>query len=152
MRGILFILLSFVLLLFSCKQESREEKAKTRFEQFKSDFLEEYWSQFPESATLNGYHLHDDVLSIPDENSRKESTRFARTILEKLATVNVEWLDPAMRIDYDLIRNEMQSLIWYTDTLKPWQWQPSAYNPGALLGYMLKGRYAPLKERLGKYF
>ncbi len=137
-----------LVLIAACKKEKPETKARAFFSEFKSDFLDDYWQHFPESATLNGYHAYDSELRIPDDSSRRKTRDFALSVLEKLNSVDAGLLDPQARTDYFLIRNEMQSLLWYTDTLKPWAWQPSSYNPAALIGYMLRGRYEPLADRL----
>ncbi len=142
------LILLLIILLPACKKENPEEKARAFFKAFKSNFMDDYWRHFPESATLNGYHAYDSELRIPDDSARRETRDFAGAILEKLNAVDAGLLDPRDRSDYFLIRNEMQSQLWYSDTLKPWAWQPSYYNPGALVGYMLRGRYEPLEARL----
>ncbi len=150
MRRTTRLILLFITLILTaaCKKEKPETKARAFFSEFKSAFLDDYWLHFPESATLNGYHAYDSELRIPDDSSRSKTRHFALSVLEKLNSVDAGLLDPQARTDYFLIRNEMQSQLWYTDTLRPWAWQPSSYNPAALIGYMLRGRYEPLAERL----
>lgn len=148
MKHSIYFILIIPLLYFSCQEKQTTADVNERFNTFKYDFIESYWQQFPEHATMNGLHKYDDRLTIPDVENRNQVVGFANRKLEILQEVPVEELSDTNQIDYHLIRNELESAKWYVDSFKAWQWQPSHYNPGSLIGYMLKGRYAPLEGRL----
>ena len=52
------------------------------------------------------------------------------------------------KINYNIIQNQLQSTIWYIDTFKSQQRDPSSYNLGGECYYLLTQNYAPLTQRL----
>lgn len=122
------------------------------FMDFEKAFIADLWRLFPEWATGVGYHHYDNILTIPDAQSRKSATTFAKTYLNKLKSFNPAHLNPSYRIDYYLIKNQLESIIWSNNTKRDYQWDPSQYNLGELFATMLYEKYAPLENRLKSFY
>ena len=120
----------------------------TRFDTFKSQFIEALWRQNPEYASSQGYHKYDSLLVIPNSAQRQSDDIFAQKNMAALGTFGLDSLSPNNQIDLRLLRNELRAERWYADTLKSWQWNPASYNLGASVGDLLNGRHFPLNRRL----
>lgn len=142
-------LISMLLILGSCRQGNKVEAPSPQdFESFSHRFVEALWQQFPDWASAVGYHATDHLLTIPDASNRAADIAFCNQYLDSLKHFEIPGMDVHSATDIKLIRNKLKAIIWETDTLREWEWNPSVYNPGSSFGYMLGGTYAPLDERL----
>ena len=121
---------------------------KASFSRFKSEFIEAYWKQNPESAVAAGYYKYADRLPIPDVAERRRGLAFAAAWLQKLKAFDEASLDVQDRIDLRLIRNQLESECWDTTVFKAHQWDPSSYNVARTFGLILGTDFAPLESRL----
>lgn len=122
--------------------------AKVPFSRFKADFIEAYWKQNPEGAVGAGYYKYADRLPIPDAAERQRSLAFDAAWLKRLKGFDVASLDIQERVDYELIRNQLESERWFTTAFKSHEWDPTNYNVAGTFGLLLGTEYAPLEERL----
>ena len=122
--------------------------ADARFDQFKKQFILDFWRQNPDYASAVGFHKYDSLLVIPNEAQRRGDAAFIAKNLGALGSFGVDSLSPNNQIDLHLLTNELRSERWYADTLRSWQWNPASYNLGASVGDLLNGRYYPLARRL----
>lgn len=118
------------------------------FSSFKDRFLTAFWEQNPGWATYVGYHRHDSLLVIPNEENRTAKLAFCRSYLDSLKQFDQSRLSKAELTDLQMMQNQLESTIWYSETFKEYEWNPSAYNVGTAFGIILNGKYAPLEERL----
>lgn len=121
---------------------------KADFKAFKDQFILDFWKQNPGWASYQGFHDYDSVLVVPNEESRTAEVAFCNAYLDSLKQFNQEELSQAELTDFIMIRDQLQSTIWYTQTFKSYEWNPSNYNIGGAFGIMINGKYAPLDERL----
>mgnify|MGYP003350811285 CR=1 FL=1 len=83
MKKIIFPVI--IIFLFSCGSHTQQPaEANKTFDGFKEHFVEALWKQYPEWASYNGYYNYDSVLTVPDENHRKEELAFAEAWLDSL--------------------------------------------------------------------
>src|SRR6185437_12760772 len=61
-------------------------------------------------------------------------------------------LADANKIDYHIMQNEMESVEWRIQQLRPFQWDPSSYNVIGTFAYILSEHYAPLAKRLRNFY
>lgn len=118
------------------------------FSAFKDRFILEFWKMNPGWASHLGFHEHDSVLIIPNEESRKAELLFCRTYLDSLSKFDQTAMSKADLTDWRMIKNQLESTIWYTEEFKGYEWNPSSYNVGSTFGVMINGKYAPLEDRL----
>lgn len=118
------------------------------FDAFKNNFIKVFMKQFPQYALYSGLHDYDTFLGIPDAKSRKSDINFAENYLKKLKQFSLSQLNDLNKIDYHLIENQLNQIIWSINELKDWQWNPSAYNVGDQFAMILAGQNASLDKRL----
>ncbi len=118
------------------------------FAAFEQNFIDAYWKQNPSSAIYAGYGKYYDSLKIPDSTAFAGDDAFAKKYLDSLETFSFDALSPSSKIDYRMLQNQFHSTIWYNDTFKIQEWDPSGYNIGGECSEIITKNYAPLNERL----
>jgi len=143
----------FVVLVFAgCNSANKNNSPNTNadgaFNHFQPRFLDTYWKENPSAAVFAGYGKYYDQLVIPDSAAFAGIVNFSRQWLDSLHSYSYSDLSDDNQINYNIIRNQLQSTIWYIDTFKSQHWDPSSYNLGGECYYILTKNYAPLTERL----
>lgn len=144
--------LSLTALVFSgCqseKSETKNENGNSNFNTFKERFVLSLWKQYPEWATSQGFHSYDSLLSIPDEAERKSESQFATHYLDSLHAFQLDQLDAVNKTDFYLIENQLNATLFYINSLKSYEWNPSSYNISGIVAEMLAGNYDNLNNRV----
>lgn len=149
------LVLSSITILASCSSSVDQKysaKMNPTFQKYEDSFLTHFWMQEPEWATQVGYHQYDSVLTIPNEGSRALYIEFANRQLDSLQKFKLTDLNLSQQIDYHIIKNQLESKKWELTTEKPYEWNPSVYNVGNLIAFMLSENYEPLDKRLEAIF
>lgn len=143
------------LLFFACacnntavKNAAAGKGVDAAFETFKQRFMDAYWRANPQGAVYIGYGKYYDSLKIPDSASFAGDVAFAKSYTDSLRGFDYDGLSDNNKIDYKILDNQFASAIWYVDTFKQQQWDPSGYNIGGECYEILTRNYAPLNERL----
>lgn len=144
MRYCAFFIVS--VLFISCR-ENKQTKLQD-FKAFEDRFMLAFWKQNPGWASYVGFHEHDSVLVIPNEESRSAEIAFCRAYLDSLKQFDLTKLSRSEQTDLLMIQNQLESTIWYAEVFKAHEWNPSSYNVGGAFGIMINGKYAPLDDRL----
>jgi uncharacterized protein (DUF885 family) len=117
-----------------------------QFEALARSWLSDWFRLNPVSATQVGSHIVDgeiEDLSVKGRTAAVELARRTQTALEAIDTAS---LSRENQIDDAILRNQLKSDIWSTETLQSWAWDPQVY--GQLAGgsiYTLMAReFAPL--------
>ena len=84
-----------------------------RFDKFKDQFLDEFWSFSPDWATYVGYYKYDDKLIVPDDAARSRERVYIQDTLTALAGFEESSLSVGNATDLALIRNQLESGLWY---------------------------------------
>ncbi len=141
-----------VLTLSACTTMSDSKKntlsSDQKFDKFEDVFLDEFWSLAPGWGTYVGYYKYDDQLPIPNEAQRAKERVFMQRTLAQLDELDQAKLSVENATDYELIKNQLESGLWYLDEFKEYQWNPSQYNVANIFGLILSTEYKPLDERL----
>jgi len=145
--------LYFIILLASCNRLTDQKNTNPQnedalFNTFQPRFLDAYWKENPSASIFAGYGKYYDQLVIPDSNSFMHAVVFSKQWLDSLHAFAYNNLSDDNKINYSIIQNQLQSTIWYTDTFKYQQKDPSSYNLGGECYYLLTRNYAPLTQRL----
>jgi len=104
----------------------------------------------PVTATTIGDHRHDSELDDLSADGVRRSLEFSRSILVDLDKVDRAALSRENQVDYGILRNQVRSDVWSSETLQSWAWDPTFYSQlagGALYGLMAR-EFAPLPDRL----
>jgi uncharacterized protein (DUF885 family) len=155
MRNISISIILFTLLYLSACQPETVNKPNNesgvsqdaQFEAFRDRFVEALWQQYPEWAASQGYYKYADRLEIPNEAGKQKTLNFARQYLDSLAHFNGK-LSDNNQTDRLMIRNQLESTIWYSNEFKSDEWNPSNYNVAGTFNTLLEANYAPIEKRL----
>jgi len=123
-----------------------------KFSVYKTQFMDRFWRLNPEWATSVGYHLYDSILIVPNAAQREIELTFYKQQLDKLNEFSLDSLNDLNKIDYKILKNELDKYIWYTTDLKSYEWNPSVYNIGEPFNYVLSENYAPLSKRINSFY
>lgn len=125
-----------------------DSTAIAQFQEYKNNFLEEYWTLHPQMATEVGHHKNDKSLAILDSNYFASQNNFIKKHLDSLNVIDTFQLSYEDYMDYRIIRHELQRIDWNTNTFKEYEWNPSVYNVTGAIAFMVTENYAPLNQRL----
>ena len=153
MKKILFPILSLLLLL-SCNKNTKKTEVvnlNEKFENYKTSFVDTLWSVYPDWAAQVGYHKLDSVLVVSDSVFKKRQLDFAHSQLDSLQKYPLENLSDSNIIDYYIVKNQLQSIIFNIDKLKSNEWNPSEYNVCGAFASILNGKYDSLESRLHSF-
>ncbi|WP_299266141.1 DUF885 domain-containing protein [uncultured Psychrosphaera sp.] len=122
--------------------------ANKAFSQFSESFIEQFWQLNPGYGVYVGFYKYDDVLPIPNAETKQRDLAFYQQQLAMLNAINPELLSPSNASDFYILKNQLESGIWSSNELKSGQWNPSNYNVAGVFGVILNTDYKPLNERL----
>ena len=121
------------------------------FQSLASNYIDKYLEVNPEQATQLGDHRFDDRLTDYSADAiAKELTR-QKEFREKLNSLGDEsQLGEANRIDFQILRDNVDYQIFQLEELKEWEWNPLVYNQSLADSiYLLVARdFAPAEKRI----
>jgi uncharacterized protein (DUF885 family) len=154
---------SICLALVACAPQSARHDAATdppakaatvsadqKFADLSRRWLDGAMTISPVTATTIGDHRHDSELDDLSAGGVRRSLEFSRSILVDLDKVDRTVLSRENQVDYGILRNQVRSDVWSSETLQSWAWDPTFYSQlagGALYGLMAR-EFAPLPDRL----
>lgn len=134
----------------SCKSDKKETNDNTdaNFASFETKFLDAYWKQYPSGSIAQGYGKYYDKLVVPNAATFADNVNFSKKWLADLATLDYDQLSDNNKISSNIIKNQLESDIWYTTVFKQQEWDASIYNISGSCDYIVNQPYAQLDERL----
>jgi uncharacterized protein (DUF885 family) len=144
------LFLCFTALTMACQTQQKQNvtDANQIFAVVESEFLDTYWKQYPAASIQQGYGKYYDRLVIPDSATFAGNIAYSRQWLDSLNKLPYDQLGDNNKISVDIIRNQLESDIWYQSVFKQQQWDPSIYNISFACDYIINQPYAPLNQRL----
>ena len=130
------------------RQSAADTAVNEKFKSYEGRFIQQLWKENPEWATQVGFHQYDSLLTIPDANTRKLRMEFSKRHLDSLKSFDLSTLNLSQQTDYHLIQNYLESNVWSIEKERAYEWNPSSYNVGGTIAFMLAENYAPLSTRL----
>jgi len=152
------LLLSLYVAAFSaCKKDSQSAPALTAkddaaFAIYEEHFLEDFWKQNPDWATVSGYHKYDSLLLVPSDVNRKKDIQFVKVQMDSLSRFQVNDLSAANKMDHRMMQNQLESIQWNLEQLREYEWNPASYNVISTFAYILNEHYSPLEKRLRNFY
>jgi len=148
-----FITLMGAMLLASCgNQDQNTEKTTVnkdvQFDQFKERFVNALWKQYPSWASSVGFHNYDSVLTIPNNIEKEASLLFSQKYLDSLQSFDLNALSANNKTDFYLIKNNLESNIWYAKEFDSGSWNPAEYNIGGSFSEILNTNQYAIEDRL----
>lgn len=118
------------------------------FETYKTDLIIRFLDRNPEWSIYAGRYDNAATLTVPDEARRAGDLDWTEAELAALDGFDPAALEPGNRTDYALIRNRLESSLWYQTEFRGGEWNPSYYNIAGPIALLLNTDYAPEDERL----
>ncbi len=136
--------------IVSCatKPKTTVDNTDQKFSSFENRFLDAYWKEYPSAAVFVGYGKYYDNLVIPDNAAVAHSISFSKQWIDSLNAVHFDKLSDNNKISFNIIKNQLESDIWYRSVFKQQEWDASMYNLSGECDYIINQPYASLDERL----
>ncbi|MBP6532869.1 MAG: DUF885 family protein, partial [Bacteroidia bacterium] len=139
-----------IILGFGCsspKPKSNDDADKS-FATFEDNFLDAYWKQHPAGSIFAGYGKYYDELVIPNGESFAKTVAFSQLWIDSLNKIDISGLSDNNKISLKIIKNQLESDIWYLNVFKVQEWDASVYNVAGECDYIINQPYAALDIRL----
>jgi uncharacterized protein (DUF885 family) len=124
------------------------DDADSAFEALAGATLDGLLERWPERATEEGDHRHDDRLTVGTAAYHAEAIRWAGEQLAGLGAIDAGRLSQQNRVDAQILANQLARLRFDMDVLREYQWNPMLANPGRAIYLLLARDFAPLPDRL----
>ena len=131
--------------MVSCTARPDADRA---FVQLANQYIEAMLKLSPEYATNLGDHRYDHRLNDYRLWGFRARLQLSRHYLDALKSIDVHQLSTTNRIDYQILRHHLRSVIFQLDTLREYEWNPLIYNIGGAIYALLAREFAPLADRL----
>jgi uncharacterized protein (DUF885 family) len=122
-----------------------------QFQKLASDYIEKYLEANPEQATQLGDHRFDDRVTDYSADAIAKELARQRQFRDKLNSLGDQsQLNETNRIDFQILRDNVDYQIFQLEELKEWEWNPLVYNQSlADAIYLLVARdFAPAEKRV----
>ncbi|MEZ4883560.1 MAG: DUF885 domain-containing protein [Chitinophagales bacterium] len=123
------------------------------FEEYKDYFFKTYWSLNPEYAAYLGLSDYDTQMTILGQSERESSEKTYLQLLKELqALEGIRQFSNEDKTDYALIKNELESALWYSQTFRSFEWNPSVYNIGGSFDRLVSDDEISASKRIAKLY
>jgi uncharacterized protein (DUF885 family) len=102
----------------------------------------------PVTAHHAGDHRFDHRLPDLSTDAVAADVAMLRDAAHALSQVDIDALDPADRVDHEILSSIVDGGIFNRADLREHEWNPLRHNPGPLLQGLMARPFAPLEERL----
>ncbi len=146
-----FIALIGAALMAACSNQNSEKNKLNiddQFNQFKERFVTALWKQYPSWASSVGFHDYDSILTIPNSIEKEATLLFSQKYLDSLQSFDLNALSANNKTDFYLIKNNLESTIWYTKEFDSGSWNPAEYNIGGSFSEILNTNQYAIEDRL----
>jgi uncharacterized protein (DUF885 family) len=119
------------------------------FPHFVDDYLAYLHEVHPSSASLDGVHLHDDLLEDLSKAAIDAHVRALAGFSRRLHQIDAEHLSPIDKVDHGILTANIEGRMYDLEQVRTWERNPQPY--AELIGSGLAGQalfaYAPEPER-----
>ena len=119
------------------------------FPHFVDDYLAYLYEVCPTQATLDGTHLHDDLLEDLSRTAIDAHVRALSGFGRRLHQIDPATLSPTERIEHPVVASNIEARMFEFEEVRTWERNPQIYAD--LIGTSLAGQalfaYAPEAER-----
>lgn len=123
--------------------------ASEPFPHFVDDYLAYLHEVFPSNASLDGVHLHDDLLEDLSRPALDGHLRALAGFSRRLHQIDAALLSPTDRVDHKILAADVESRMFDLEQLRSWDRSPKPYAEiiGTSLATQALFSYAPEPER-----
>jgi uncharacterized protein (DUF885 family) len=119
------------------------------FPHFVDDYLAYLYEVFPTQASLDGVHLHDDLLEDLSRSAIDTHVRALAGFSRRLHQIDPALLPPTERIEHPIVGANIEGRMFEFETIRTWERNPQVYADaiGTSLASQALFNYAPVPER-----
>jgi len=119
------------------------------FPHFVDDYLAYLHEVFPSQASLDGVHLHDDLLEDLSRPAIDTHIRALAGFSRRLHQIDASHLPPIERIEHPIVGANIEARMFDFETVRSWERNPQLYADaiGTSLASQALFAYAPEAER-----
>ena len=149
-KGITLLLVAMCLLLLFSSIGCKKRKVEKEFNSIVKGFFEEYFKLHPSFATWCGVHKYDAELEDISPESIKKEIAWLEEVKKKLEGLDKDNLSLESRIDYEILKDQVEGRLFSLKELREATWNPLTYTGlvGNSLMELISRDFAPLDERL----
>src|SRR5688572_11191601 len=116
---------------------------------FVDDYLAYLYEVLPSKASLDGVHLHDDLLEDLSRGAIDAHTRALSGFGRRLHQIESAQLPPVEQVEHRIIASDIEARMYELETLRTWDRNPHVYADilGTSLASQALFSYAPVPER-----
>src|SRR5688572_4856115 len=119
------------------------------FSHFVDDYLAYLYEVYPSQASLDGVHLHDDLLEDLSRTAVEAHTRALAGFSRRLHQIDPSHLSPTEQVEHPIVASNIEGRMFDLETVRPWDKNPHVYAD--IIGTSVAGQalfaYAPEPER-----
>jgi uncharacterized protein (DUF885 family) len=119
------------------------------FPHFVDDYLAYLYEVYPSQASLDGVHLHDDLLEDLSRTAIDAHVRALAGFSRRLHQIDPSHLSATERVDHPIVAANIESRMFDLESVRPWDRNPQVYADaiGTSLATQALFAYAPEPER-----
>ena len=134
-----------VLLMMRCSVPESEDQ---KFESFAKEYIEQLLKRNPEMATSLGDHRFDDRMNNYTQAGMQQELKAQLEAKQSMQKIDPARLSSTNQIDYKILDNNIEFMIFQLETLREYEWNTQYYNIGNAIYSLMSREFAPLKDRL----
>src|SRR5215204_6873026 len=119
------------------------------FPHFVDDYLAYLYEVYPSQASLDGVHLHDDLLEDLSRSAIDAHVRALAGFGRRLHQIDPALLPPAEQVEHPIVAANIEARMYELEVVRSWDRNPQVYSE--IIGTSLAGQalfaYAPEAER-----
>ena len=119
------------------------------FPHFVDDYLAYLYEVLPTQASLDGVHLHDDLLEDLSRAAIDANVRALSGFSRRLNQIDSSVLSPVQQVEHRIVGANIESRMYELEAIRTWDRNPQVYSDA--LGMSLAGQalfaYSPEAER-----
>ena len=119
------------------------------FPHFVDDYLAYLYEVLPTQASLDGVHLHDDLLEDLSRAAIDANVRALSGFSRRLNQIDSSLLSPVQQVEHRIVGANIESRMYELEVIRTWDRNPQVYSDA--LGMSLAGQalfaYSPEAER-----
>jgi uncharacterized protein (DUF885 family) len=123
--------------------------ASEPFPHFVDDYLAYLYEVLPSQASLDGVHLHDDLLEDLSRPAIEAHIRALSGFSRRLNQIDPSLLPPTEQVDHPIVAANIEGRMYELEVIRTWERNPQVYAD--VVGTSLAGQalfaYAPEAER-----
>src|SRR5215470_4229523 len=119
------------------------------FPHFVDDYLAYLYEVQPSQASLDGVHIHDDLLEDLSRPAVDAHVRALAGLGRRLHQIDPQLLSPVERVEHPIVAANIEARMYEHEVIRSWERNPQMYSD--LIGSSIAGQalfaYAPEPER-----